>query len=176
MRYLVRLLVIVATSLPLLAASAIAGQVTAPQATTADQAMVKKQPNHLENSFMSEANYLGVRHIYEVRHIFTRKQRRKYRKKKKKAPTIAAIRSAAIKDSLRGLRPLRPYTTSYKRLQSAVRRYWRRNVTRPNGNALARIIMRHVKRGDRSDVRSSVFSGARSGVRKVKRQLAKRRR
>ena len=117
--------------------------------------------------------------ISEPRYIETksRKKRKKKRKKRKakKVKTIAEIRDGAIKDSLKGLRELRPYTTNYRRLQSAVRRYWRRHVRRPSGKALGNVMMRYVKRKSRNLVRSEVYSGARSGARKVQKQLRKRR-
>ena len=121
--------------------------------------------------------------ISEVRYLTTRsskkyKKKKKHKKKKakkaKKIKTIAQIRDGAIKDTLSGLKELRPYARNYKGLKSAVRRYWRRNVRRPSGNALARTIMRYVKRKNRKLVRSDVFSGSKSGARKVQKQLQKR--
>ena len=109
--------------------------------------------------------------ITQSRYFTTRATRKR---KKKKGKTIAQIRKRAIKDTLNGLKELRPYSKNYSGLKSAVRRYWTRHVRRPSAHALAKTIMRYVKRQDKSLVRSDVFSGAKSGVRKVKKQLAKR--
>lgn len=116
--------------------------------------------------------------LSEVRHIDTRsrkkRKKRKRSRRKSKGQSISVIRAEAIRDTLNGLGGLRPYTTSYKRLKKAVRRYWKRNVRHPSAKGLSRTIMRYVKRSSRSDVRSAVYSGSKQGVRKVKRALKRR--
>ena len=92
------------------------------------------------------------------------------------APSIARIRSEAIRESLVSLQRLRPYTVNYNELRSDVRRYWHRNVARPTTRGLAGTIMRHVKTFYKGFVRAEVYSGAQAGIRKVRTALGKRRR
>ncbi len=114
--------------------------------------------------------------LIEVRHLETksRKKRKKRKKTKSRGQSLKAIRNEAIRDTINGLGELRPFTTNFNRLKAAVRRYWKRNISRPSARGLTNTIMRHVKRKSRKLVRSEVYSGAKSGVRKVKRALRKR--
>ena len=106
-----------------------------------------------------------VQVISEARYIET---------KGKRSRSIKSIRAQAIRETLGGLGELRPYTTNYKRLKSAIRRYWKRNVKRPSTKALAKTMMRYVKRSARKDVRSEVYSGAAEIVAEIKQELRKR--
>ena len=89
--------------------------------------------------------------VTQARYIETRGTKRR---------SIKSIRSQAIRETLGGLGELRPYTTNYKRLKSAIRSYWKRNVKRPSTRALAKTMMRYVKRSARKEVRSEVYAGA----------------
>ena len=124
-----------------------------------------------------ELRYIETRSTKKHRHKARHKARHHRRRKKenKKIVTIAQIRDGAIRDTISGLRELRPYTHNYNGLKAAVRRYWKRNVRHPSAHGLASTIMRYVKRSARADVRSEVYSGSKSGVNKVKKQLRKNR-
>ena len=124
---------------------------------------------------ISQGRYIETRARRKHKHPHKRKARKhKKHKKSKKRKTIAQIRDKAIKDTISDLSELRPYTRNYNGLKAAVRRYWRAHVRHPSASGLAGTIMRYVKRGDRKLVRADVYSGSRSGVKKVKRQLEKR--
>ena len=106
-----------------------------------------------------------VQIISEARYIET---------KGKRSRSLKSIRAQAIRETLGGLGELRPYTTNYKRLKSAIRSYWKRNVKRPNTKALAKTMMRYVKRSERKAVRSEVYSGAAEIVAEIKQELKRR--
>ncbi len=106
-----------------------------------------------------------VQVVTQARYIETRGTKRR---------SIKSIRAQAIRETLGGLGELRPYTTNYKRLKSAIRSYWKRNVKRPSTKALAKTMMRYVKRSARKDVRSDVYSGAAEIVADIKKALKRR--
>ncbi|MCF6199489.1 MAG: hypothetical protein L3J67_08845 [Hyphomicrobiaceae bacterium] len=139
-------------------------------AAIAPQELLQQNQSGDRIEVISESRYFTTRAMKKSKKKKTKKKARK----SKKSKTIAQIRKGAIKDTLNGLKELRPYAKNYSGLKSAVRRYWKNHVRRPSAKALAKLIMRYVKRQDKSLVRSDVFSGAKSGVRKVKKQLAKR--
>ncbi len=106
-----------------------------------------------------------VQVITQARYLETRGQ---------KSRNLKSIRALAIRETLDGLGELRPYTTNYKRLKAAIRRYWKRNVKRPSTKALAKTMMRYVRKGDRGLVRSEVYSGAAEIVAVIKKELKRR--
>ncbi len=93
-----------------------------------------------------------------------------------KGLSLAAIRAGAIRQTLADLERLRPYTTNFNALRSAIRRYWQRNITRPTTRGLAGTIMRHVKGFYKGLVRGQVYAGSAAGIVKVKKALRNRRR
>ncbi len=123
---------------------------------------------------ISESRYLVTRASKKYKKRHKRKHKKRRHKKSKKGKTITQIRDSAIKSSLSDLKELRPYANNYNGLKRAVRRYWRRHYRRPSAKALTNTIMRYVKPGYKDLVRSEVYSSTKSGVRKVKKQLKKR--
>ncbi len=137
-----------------------------------DVALLSLPKDHIE--VISESRYLVTRSSKKYKKRHKRKHKKRRNRKSKKGRTIAQIREAAIKSSLSDLKELRPYAKNYTGLKRAVRRYWTLHIRRPSANGLTSTIMRYVKRDSKSLVRSEVYSGAKSGVRKVKKQLKKR--
>ena len=84
---------------------------------------------------------------------------------------IAAIRADAIRETLVRLTPLRPYTTNFNHLKTAIRQYWHHNIHRPTTRGLAGTIMAHVKGFYKGLVRSQVYADSRTGIARVKRAL-----
>jgi len=103
-----------------------------------------------------------------------KKRKRSAKKGRRSSKRLSTIKNDAIANSLSGLSRLRPYSTNYKRLQSAVRSYWRRNVTRPSASRLTSTILRYVKPKYRKRAKPKILASTAKGVAKVKVALRKK--
>ncbi len=133
-----------------------------------------------DRSLATSGGHGGLRVMNEVRHTDLRATKR-YRIKRRNRSrnrrlSLATIRSAAIRETLRDLEALRPYTRNFGQLRIAIRRYWTHNITRPTTNGLAGTIMAHVKGFYKGLVRSEVYAGSAAGIVKVRKALRQRRR
>ncbi len=108
-----------------------------------------------------------IRVIEHVRHFETRS----VRPVKKR---LSTIRNDAIRESMIRLRELRPYTSNYRGLRRAVRRYWHNNIRRPSARRLTAVIMPYVSMWVRGIAYPKVLAHSQNGVRRVRSALRNR--
>ena len=108
-----------------------------------------------------------IRVIEQVRHFETRS----VRPVKKR---LSTIRNDAIRESMIRLRELRPYTSNYRGLRRAVRRYWHNNIRRPSARRLTAVIMPYVSMWVRGIAYPKVLAHSQNGVRRVRSALRNR--